>query len=72
MNTKVCSLIDNPDLLSPDVRSTVLQLYPSDAIDRAQSLLSDMGGSSGSYSHTQGIPVIREHVAEFIKGKYLI
>lgn len=68
-NIKVSSLIENPDLLKPQVRSIVSQLYPADTVARAVSLLADMGGSSGAYSHSQGIPTIRKHVAQMIHGK---
>jgi alanine transaminase len=44
----------------------ISKLYPSDAIARAQSLLKDCGGSIGAYSHSQGVPMIRKHVAEFL------
>ena len=63
------SLIENPDLLKPEVRQVVSKLYPSDALDRASLLLSEMGGSCGAYTHSQGIPAIRRHVAEMIQGK---
>ena len=58
-----------PDLvLDPESRDTVSKLFPPDAIQRAQSLLQDVGGSIGAYSHSQGIPAIRERVAKGIEG----
>ena len=54
--------------MKPEIRSLVSQIYPSDAIDRASALLADMGGSSGAYSHSQGIPAVRKHVAQMITG----
>jgi aspartate/methionine/tyrosine aminotransferase len=43
----------------------VSQLYPEDALQRAEVLLEHIG-SVGAYSHSQGIPHIRENVAKFI------
>lgn len=54
--------------MKPEIRSIVSKLYPSDTLDRASSLLVDMGGSSGAYSHSQGIPAVRKRVAEMIYG----
>ncbi|KAI8145980.1 pyridoxal phosphate-dependent transferase [Fennellomyces sp. T-0311] len=65
---QVASLCDNPDLLQPENRETLLKLYPKDAIERAELLLKNIG-SVGSYSHSQGIPHIRENVAKFIERR---
>lgn len=46
----------------------VSQLYPNDAIERAQTLLKSIG-SVGAYSHSQGVPHIRNTVAQFIKER---
>lgn len=46
----------------------VSQLYPSDAIERAQTLL-DSIGSVGAYSHSQGVPHIRDTVSQFIQER---
>jgi aspartate/methionine/tyrosine aminotransferase len=46
----------------------VSQLYPQDALDRAELLLEHVG-SVGAYSHSQGIPHIRENVAKFISER---
>lgn len=43
-------------------------MYPSDAIERAQTLLNSIG-SIGAYSHLQGIPHIRNTVAKFIQER---
>jgi len=48
------------------------QIFPEDTIERAKALLQSMGGSSGAYSHSKGIPLVRKHVAEFIEGKKII
>ncbi|CAM0138256.1 alanine transaminase, variant 2 [Umbelopsis sp. WA50703] len=65
---QVASLCDNPDLLLPEARHIVSQLYPRDAIERAELLLQHIG-SVGAYSHSQGIPHIRENVAKFISER---
>jgi len=64
---QVASLMEYPDLLSPKNRTQVEALYPKDAIKRAQTLLNQIG-SIGAYSHSQGIPYIRNNVAKFIEG----
>lgn len=51
--------MDNP--LSP-------QLFATDAIERARSLLKEVG-STGAYTHSKGVPAIRKHVAEFIEQR---
>jgi len=44
------------------------RIFKEDTIERAKALLHSMGGSSGAYSHSKGIPLVRKHVAEFIEG----
>ena len=58
-------MCDNPDLLKKEHRSLVSQLYPADALERAETLLKYIG-SVGAYSHSQGVPHIRDTVAKFI------
>ncbi|KAI8982448.1 pyridoxal phosphate-dependent transferase [Mycotypha africana] len=65
---QVSSLCDNPDLLKKEHRSLVSQLYPKDAIERAEALLNAIG-SVGAYSHSQGVPYIRNTVARFIEQR---
>ena len=43
-------------------------LFPPDVIARAKELNHEIG-SVGAYSHSQGVPFIRKHVAEFIQGQ---
>ncbi|KAF9104121.1 hypothetical protein BGX29_002399 [Mortierella sp. GBA35] len=65
---QVASLVEYPDLLKEENREVALKLYPSDAIARAKLLLDNIG-SIGAYSHSQGIPLIRENVARFISER---
>jgi Aminotransferase class I and II len=43
----------------------VQSMFPSDAIARAREIL-DATGSVGAYSHSQGVPLLRQDVADFI------
>ncbi|KAF9194982.1 hypothetical protein BGZ51_005946 [Haplosporangium sp. Z 767] len=65
---QVASLVEYPDLLKDENAGLTSQLYPSDAIARAKLLLKHIG-SVGAYSHSQGIPHIRENVASFISER---
>ena len=64
----MASLCDNPELLKPEHRDDLLKLYPQDAIERAELLLKHIG-SVGAYSHSQGIPHIRENIAKFLERR---
>ncbi len=66
---QVLALMDYPDLMKSENMETTLKLFPTDAIDRAKQYLAGMGGSTGAYSHSKGIPIIRKHVAEFIQRR---
>ncbi|ORX85886.1 PLP-dependent transferase [Basidiobolus meristosporus CBS 931.73] len=66
---QVASLVENPELLSDENREKVEALYPKDTIERAKKLVASAGGSVGSYSHSMGIPYIREQVAKFIERR---
>ena len=44
------------------------QIYPSDAIERAQLLHKEIG-STGAYTHSKGVLAIRQNVAKFIEGE---
>jgi alanine transaminase len=41
-------------------------LFPRDAVVRARTLMDNIGPSVGAYSQSQGVPYIRQKVAEFI------
>jgi len=60
--------VEYPDLLKEENREVALKMYPIDAITRAQLLLDNIG-SVGAYSHSQGIPLIRQNVARFISER---
>ena len=62
---QVLSLLENPDLLRNEDALTSTFNYPSDVIDRAKWLLSEVK-SVGAYSASQGVPAIRQSVADFI------
>jgi len=62
---QVASLCEYPDLLKSDL---VTQLYPKDAIARAEKLLAAIG-SIGAYSHSKGVPAIRRTVADFLERR---
>ena len=65
---QVLSLLENPLLLeNPQVLEEHLK-YPSDVISRAKWLLSEVK-SVGAYSASQGVPAIRQSVADFIKER---
>ncbi|KAF9434515.1 hypothetical protein BGZ76_007892 [Entomortierella beljakovae] len=65
---QVASLVEYPELLKDENAEVASKLYPSDAIARAKLLLKNIG-SVGAYSHSQGIPHIRENVAKFISER---
>lgn len=62
---QVVSLCEYPDLLKPEARDVVSKLYPSDAIERAESLLAEIG-SVGAYTGSQGIMKVRRDIADYI------
>lgn len=51
----------------PELAETAKDLFPSDVIARAKILQEEIG-SIGAYSHSQGVPYIRQSVAKFIEG----
>ena len=56
-------MCEYPQLLDNEL---VTQIYPKDVIARARKLLEDVG-SVGAYSHSKGVPAIRQTVADFIE-----
>ena len=50
-----------------DLKNLAPNVFPKDVIARADELWEEIG-SIGAYSHSQGVPLIRKHVAESIQG----
>ena len=61
-------MVEYPELLKDENAEAAARLFPSDAIARAKLLLTNIG-SVGAYSHSQGIPHIRQNVARFISDR---
>ena len=59
--------MEYPELMNNAQAKT---LFPSDVLDRARTLTKEIG-SIGAYSHSQGVPYIREVVAKFIESMQL-
>ncbi|KAL5478369.1 ALT1 [Sanghuangporus weigelae] len=59
-NRQIAALTEYPELIEK-----AKDLFPEDAIERAKELLEEVG-SIGAYSHSQGVPLIRKSVADFI------
>jgi alanine transaminase len=51
-----------------DLKNLAPNVFPKDVIARADELWEEIG-SIGAYSHSQGVPLIRKHVAEFIHAR---
>ena len=51
----------------PELMKSAKDLFPVDTIERAKELLDEIV-SVGAYSHSQGVPLIRKSVANFIQG----
>lgn len=65
---QVLSLLENPRLLEKaDVLINQLD-YKPDVIERAKWLLSK-AGSVGAYSASNGVPAIRQSIADFLESK---
>ncbi|KAA1122776.1 hypothetical protein PGTUg99_008566 [Puccinia graminis f. sp. tritici] len=62
---QVACLTEYPELMDAPEAS---KLFPKDVVDRARSLL-DSIGSVGAYSHSMGVPIIRQHIAQFIQSQ---
>ncbi|KAK7204139.1 pyridoxal phosphate-dependent transferase [Myxozyma melibiosi] len=59
---QVLALVQYPDLLESEAATTI---FPADARERASVLLREIG-SVGAYSQSQGVPYIRQSIADFI------
>lgn len=51
----------------PELATLAADAFPKDVIARAKELRDEIG-SIGAYSHSQGVPFIRQNVAKFIEG----
>lgn len=51
-----------------ELKNLAPNVFPKDVIARTDALWEEIG-SIGAYSHSQGVPLIRKHVAEFIQGQ---
>ena len=41
-------------------------VFPDDVVTRANDILSTIHGSTGCYSESVGLPIVRKHIAEYI------
>ncbi|CAE6402527.1 unnamed protein product [Rhizoctonia solani] len=60
---QVAALLEYPELMEKGK-----EIFPADAIARGKELYDEIG-SIGAYSHSQGVPFIRENVAKFIEAR---
>ncbi|TDL20660.1 PLP-dependent transferase [Rickenella mellea] len=60
---QIAALTEYPELLK-----TGRDLFPKDVVSRAEELLEEIG-SIGAYTHSQGVPLIRRSVADFISKR---
>ncbi|GAA97564.1 uncharacterized protein L969DRAFT_91476 [Mixia osmundae IAM 14324] len=62
---QVAALCECPDLLDNPLAP---KLFAQDAIDRAREYIKAIG-SVGAYSHSKGVPLIRQYVADFLEER---
>jgi alanine transaminase len=60
---QVAALTECPDLIDHELAP---QLFPEDARSRAREIIEAIH-SVGAYSHSKGIPLVRQHIAEFLE-----
>ncbi|KAJ3348552.1 hypothetical protein HDU83_001234 [Entophlyctis luteolus] len=65
---QVAALVEYPDLLNESNEAKTRTLFADDAIARARTYINAVG-SSGAYSHSQGVPAVRSEVAKFIEAR---
>lgn len=63
---QVLALLQYPDMLKDTEACS--RLFKQDAIERATTLLKEIG-SVGAYSHSKGVPYIRQSIAKFIEER---
>jgi alanine transaminase len=59
---QVLAACDYPELVDAGI-------LPPDARERARRYLRQIPGGTGAYSHSQGVPVVREEVASFLRER---
>eukprot|EP01029_Cantina_marsupialis_P027899 TRINITY_DN774148_c0_g1_i1.p1 TRINITY_DN774148_c0_g1~~TRINITY_DN774148_c0_g1_i1.p1 ORF type:complete len:489 (-),score=181.31 TRINITY_DN774148_c0_g1_i1:245-1711(-) len=64
--SQVLALVQYPDLLKNEACKSA---FPADAIDRANKYVGQIPDQIGAYSHSQGVNVVRQEVAEFIEAR---
>ncbi|CAB9518182.1 Probable alanine aminotransferase, mitochondrial [Seminavis robusta] len=66
---QVMALVDLPDHVGVN-HPLASQMFPADAIRRAKEIKAAMAcGSSGAYSHSKGVKLLREDVVKFISHR---
>ena len=66
---QVLALVDLPDEVGVD-HPDIGKVFPADAIQRAREIKEGLGGhGSGAYSHSKGVRLFREDVANFIQQR---
>jgi aspartate/methionine/tyrosine aminotransferase len=60
---QVCAAVDHPELMEHP------GLFPADVIARSKAYLKSANGSVGAYSMSQGLPLVRNEVAEYITNR---
>lgn len=66
---QVLALVDLPDEVGVD-HPDIGKLFPADAVRRAREIKEGMGGhGSGAYSHSKGVKLFRDDVANFIEKR---
>lgn len=68
---QVASILEYPPLLENEEGLKKSLGYKQDVLDRARKLLADVK-SVGAYSQSQGAPGIRESIAGFIEGNFVV
>ncbi|EAX90129.1 aminotransferase, classes I and II family protein [Trichomonas vaginalis G3] len=59
---QVLACVEDPDLLE-------VPSIPEEARERAREILKNFPAGMGSYTHSQGLEFVRQHIAEFIKRR---
>lgn len=64
-SSQILSLVEYPEIMS---NPEVARLFPADVLERARKLVNSLG-STGAYTHSQGIPAVREAIARYIEER---